>query len=1512
MMMTTKMTDQEEDDSTVITTAIEENDDDNKRKKIKLYLVGVVIFVSLLLLAIVLDLVIKPVKDAQVNSINVDVRNPGPEAGIDFSLEYGSWFSSIAPVGMHCTLDSGDVEFDVSKIEDDQDEEASIKPERYLVRVTCPEEDIESHAALLWQLLTRKDNDATLQGLMESGSCEMTVTVRFGHILPLTHTVEMPLEKLVSMGPKDDEEDVETDDDKDGSSDGLPVNVCSIDKQSLDICIPLDGHSTSRLPSIVTLQLPSIKIFAQPLHTAGMVISMNAWDAIFDPFKTTQEDKETEEEEEGDASNTALISISSRDDLLPFYRPLIDLFLVNEDETAISITVDGEGSFLEILLGQHHSFNIKNYDQAAEVTFVKQDDDQKRLLGPTAEFQSGYKTAAAHCMSVNVDDSEAFDFGLCWLLDIAQKEVTLVGNLTVYDTSLSTYSETTWTTETDYFKIDMGGAVFIVDEDNLMELVGEFVIDFRDTTNIDFDISVENIGSLWPFSAKLLTTGSTEQIKLDLTIDEVTFVWDGEGVDQAQGTMTFDWGEAFSENFIMEARLDHGSQDVFDAELTMDTTQEETWLMAGSTACNWDTEDIWDATMAFVIDTSDDGSNDEGHMTATIKETVSTREYVFYGSAETEDDEDVIINGAYVHTIEETGEEDSLAMRLALLYNEAENFVMRIGSNYTRGFEDLCTAVMTISLDDDEAENRSYMKIEVSELQSEYEMSISSTVQGEEGDEGEDLTMTTDIAFDDNGLISIEGSFRVNGEQDLVIKGTSECNWDGDDVWGTNMEFILDMEEDTYASYMGLVITEEQSGFHMSIDNNMARPDDDTLTLDTEIVFDENEDLITLQVQILDGNDDDTEIDFNLSATSTGMWNSDSIWDSDLSVTWDYDDDTDTGEMAASINEQQSDFTMSSAVSHTPTFDVITDDLLVFNIELQSFLIEVEDEVYADSFGNVKVDIENSLVLIDLEDEGKMDFVAGIDFEWFSIGGKIDKIEISRKTCPDVYFSGAAIFEASSESTSLGLNVEMPRIDRNLDAEIRYDLEEDPDTFTLQIARIHFYGDSESYVDLTSRVVIGLVEDPWIELSAGDAADFDFNSNFTARISSGTTLTENSWEAEVERLFLRSGSETYIDMNMAMDMSQDDTNGDFEMGMTSSTTEDSELRMDMDISMTWSDDEQALKMSSDHMVVGWKETLFLEMPINTDQQLLIPGPTNPPPTPFPSLEDSSPSPSPEDSNQGQSKKSFTFKGTTIRLEGMPKLTDKSKSAFEEGTEAFYNDLYAPKTDRHLEIDASSLTFFETVVIVTGDEPDETGNTITYDQNVTFTTTSNVTAEEKAAQDLLVSPLETDTSKDDYLNELKERDDDFATVSKVSTPAVTVSDPEEKKKEPVEEPEDDGLSVGAIVGIVVAGVFGLCCGCATVFFCMKKENSDSLDKTRDMDEGLLWSNDEETPSANTPSLDDDEDDEDSDEYDEDDSDDWEDDEESSAEEEESYDEEFDSDEDFQGEDDSEEESTDDGD
>jgi len=169
---------------------------------------------------------------------------------------------------------------------------------------------------------------------------------------------------------------------------------------------------------------------------------------------------------------------------------------------------------------------------------------------------------------------------------------------------------------------------------------------------------------------------------------------------------------------------------------------------------------------------------------------------------------------------------------------------------------------------------------------------------------------------------------------------------------------------------------------------------------------------------------------------------------------------------------------------------------------------------------------------------------------------------------------------------------------------------------------------------------------------------------------------------------------------------------------------------------------------------------------------------------------------------------FTFKGMTLRLEGARPLTSDSRRDFEKTIETFYREYYAHTISRRLQI--SNVDQFVTTISAGGEHPDLLGNTIKYDQTVSFVTAHDGNATINEAKSLITSPFQFAETKRILLNSLRASSDSFQTLISIGDPGFTVQeDAEVGPPEPARGMESDsGVNIMLYFFIVLC-VFGLC-------------------------------------------------------------------------------------------------------
>ena len=192
-----------------------------------------------------------------------------------------------------------------------------------------------------------------------------------------------------------------------------------------------------------------------------------------------------------------------------------------------------------------------------------------------------------------------------------------------------------------------------------------------------------------------------------------------------------------------------------------------------------------------------------------------------------------------------------------------------------------------------------------------------------------------------------------------------------------------------------------------------------------------------------------------------------------------------------------------------------------------------------------------------------------------------------------------------------------------------------------------------------------------------------------------------------------------------------------------------------------------------------------------------------------------------------------FTGLSMRLTGMNALTTASRSAFETATEEFYKKgMESSAGSSSVQRRLQDIADFDTSVTVTGEQPDNTGNTIIYNQVLTFTTIgSNIS--ESAARDALLNPLSSEDGKQEYLALLRGSSEEFEDVTSVDSPSLPESD---RSVSPASDDDSDGSSSIVLIVAIVCSLCFCCCVCACVgmvFF----RNKDGGGKNSGFDDGL---------------------------------------------------------------------------
>eukprot|EP00977_Amphora_coffeiformis_P029569 scaffold41550_cov191-Amphora_coffeaeformis.AAC.1 len=225
-----------------------------------------------------------------------------------------------------------------------------------------------------------------------------------------------------------------------------------------------------------------------------------------------------------------------------------------------------------------------------------------------------------------------------------------------------------------------------------------------------------------------------------------------------------------------------------------------------------------------------------------------------------------------------------------------------------------------------------------------------------------------------------------------------------------------------------------------------------------------------------------------------------------------------------------------------------------------------------------------------------------------------------------------------------------------------------------------------------------------------------------------------------------------------------------------------------------------------------------ECSLCTDEPALSQSPTRAP-TPMPT------------SAPTTEQQTLSFEQLTVRLEGGIQLTEETRSAFEATTESFYRSSFRTQPASRRRLQELEFTTFDTEVVATREDYDTRGNSVTYDQTITFRTVTGDVVDKDQAGDLLLFQLTDPVQKKEYMELLKLAHPDFESIIEVN--------PEESRSTD----DDSGLDLLLII-IIAAGIaLCCCCCCCILLILLSRRKGDEHEKDPDYDD-----NDDIDPDA----------------------------------------------------------------
>lgn len=178
----------------------------------------------------------------------------------------------------------------------------------------------------------------------------------------------------------------------------------------------------------------------------------------------------------------------------------------------------------------------------------------------------------------------------------------------------------------------------------------------------------------------------------------------------------------------------------------------------------------------------------------------------------------------------------------------------------------------------------------------------------------------------------------------------------------------------------------------------------------------------------------------------------------------------------------------------------------------------------------------------------------------------------------------------------------------------------------------------------------------------------------------------------------------------------------------------------------------------------------------------------------------------------QEEQTYSYTGFTVRLEGGKQINSVTKVTFARTTEAFYRSVFQTQSaPQRRQLQDLSFSSFDTTVRATEENLDAMGNTITYDQSITFHTEAGFLAEDQA-RDLLLKQLTDGVTKQQYMDMLHEAHPDFLSIIEVNP------------KNPRSGGDDSGGLDLLIIILLAVGVLVCCCCCVASLILRKRRNN----------------------------------------------------------------------------------------
>ena len=478
------------------------------------------------------------------------------------------------------------------------------------------------------------------------------------------------------------------------------------------------------------------------------------------------------------------------------------------------------------------------------------------------------------------------------------------------------------------------------------------------------------------------------------------------------------------------------------------------------------------------------------------------------------------------------------------------------------------------------------------------------------------------------------------------------------------------------------------------------------------------------------------------------------------------------------------------------------------NIKLEYIRFRWGSTQYLNMSVDLYIDAEAQSFDLKAQDSARLDFIGGVGVSWLSQHTTGDDI-VTLQYCNVTNFAGSkpyVLMQPGTFGTFIDDGVRggfslMSSADSwlKMNATFGYSWDGLEEVFLTSIDNIAVGWRGDAKTDFTGTCTLGTGGE-YFNAVLHDIEVAEFFTNFSVGWYSNST---SEWGFLIDKALLEIASEVGVDSTASFRYCDTCTASNFNpygvFEIDSSAV--ANMKMDMDMNFTWVEDDEFLQVVMDHFRMVWKDTVYVEAGIeplsavapSTDAPTASPSSgatpdvsTTAPPTSFPT---STPTTAPNNPTGGptdtptstptalpvttDTEESYEITGITMRLQDGQEMSPTSVVAFEAAVKSFYLTTYASSSEpnqRRLQT-VVTVTSFDTTVKVTDQSVDETGSTVSYDQNVTFFPAQGVTLSSDDVQDLIEVPLVSGQGRKDFLQVLQNSVSSFENVTQVDQVTV---------------------------------------------------------------------------------------------------------------------------------------------